>query len=317
MSTKQKASDRAPEVTVIIPVLDGAQHIGEQLQALAMQEDAPSFEVIVVDNGSSDATRDVVRSFVDGYPVPLRLLDGSARRGIAYGRNAGVLAARAPLLGMCDADDHVAPHWVSGVRDGLARHEAVGGPLRELRTPFDPAAPRLSHESIQRAPEGANLIGCNWAIRRELFERAGGLDESMPPYGGEDLELSLRLTRLGADIGREEKLEIYFRATPRGRDSLQKIYKTAIAQALMYRKHPQRFPEHQGRTALLRELLRLPVSLVRAVRRGGISRAARITLSLGSRVLIRLRGQDAPREALLLDQTAPAPDITAQENPHA
>jgi cellulose synthase/poly-beta-1,6-N-acetylglucosamine synthase-like glycosyltransferase len=81
--------------SAIVPVLNGVETIGEMLDALAEQKTSSQWEVVVADNGSSDGTRDLVRSRARDFPVPLRLIDASAVTGVAFARNAGALAASA------------------------------------------------------------------------------------------------------------------------------------------------------------------------------------------------------------------------------
>jgi hypothetical protein len=87
--------------SAIVPVLNGVETIGEMLDALAEQKTSSQWEVVVADNGSSDGTRDLVRSRARDFPVPLRLIDASAVTGVAFARNAGALAASGVGRAVC------------------------------------------------------------------------------------------------------------------------------------------------------------------------------------------------------------------------
>src|SRR5664279_3010368 len=140
MTEPQQLADRL-DVSVIIPAYNGAALIGNQLDALAQQETNLSWEVIVADNGSTDATPDIVRQRAASYPVDLRVVDASARRGVGPAGNAGARASRGAVLLFCYVDDEVMPGWVDGAWNALRQFDLVGGPNHELREPRDPQGP--------------------------------------------------------------------------------------------------------------------------------------------------------------------------------
>lgn len=105
-------------IAVIIPALTAAETLPHQLEALANQEGADPFEVLVCDNGSTDGTPDLVPTWADR--LNLRLVDASAVKGAAHARNCGALATTAEKLLFCDADDYVSPNWVRRMTETLA-----------------------------------------------------------------------------------------------------------------------------------------------------------------------------------------------------
>ena len=118
-----------PEISVVIPVRNGLPWIVDQLEALCGQNFEGSWELLVSDNGSSDGTQEVVRSYVGR--LPLQIVDSHDQPGIGPARNAGARAASGPLLAFCDADDVVAPGWLNAIAQGLRDADAVGGHLEE------------------------------------------------------------------------------------------------------------------------------------------------------------------------------------------
>lgn len=121
-------SRRPVLVSVVIPALDAAEHIADQLAALSGQTYAGDWEVIVADNGSTDRTCDVVRSWADRLPR-LRVVDASARRGGNYARRIGFEAAAGDFIAQCDADDVVDPGWIEGLVSAARDFDFVGGAL--------------------------------------------------------------------------------------------------------------------------------------------------------------------------------------------
>ncbi|MBA2624808.1 MAG: glycosyltransferase family 2 protein, partial [Acidimicrobiia bacterium] len=125
--------------SVVIPSLDAAHVIGQQLDALAGQTFDGDWEVVVVDNGSKDGTASLAESWTDRLPA-LRVVDASERQAHTYARNAGARAATGDWLLYCDADDIVAPGWVAAFASHAERHEGCDlmGGFVEDRTLNDP-----------------------------------------------------------------------------------------------------------------------------------------------------------------------------------
>src|SRR5262249_59116491 len=116
-----------PKLSIIIPCFNAEQTIVVQLQALADQQWSHPWEVIVVDNGSTDRTADIVKAWRPSLPS-LRLIQAAKeRQGPAYARNVGVAAARSDALAFIDADDVVAPGSLAAMGEALELHDFVAG----------------------------------------------------------------------------------------------------------------------------------------------------------------------------------------------
>lgn len=252
-----------PAVSVIVCVLNGESFIRRQLDALGRQEDAPGFEVVVADNGSTDGTVEVVRRWAaerTAVPLSVRIVDASGRRGIAHARNTGVRHARGRLLAFCDADDVVEVGWVRAVAasrlcmddgaiggrvmalgdSGLSSDEVVLDSLDGVRTP------------ASAGQECPYFWGCNFAMSRDTYERVGGFDESLPPYGCEDIEIGLRLAAGGHRVTYEPAMTVFY-AWPRGRRrKLRRNIRAGTAMACVWARHPEVFPRTAGVGTLAR-----------------------------------------------------------------
>jgi len=177
--------------------------IGEQLAALAAQRTDVAWELLVVDNGSTDGTAALVERWMQNTPhVTGRLMDGSARRGPAFARNLGAARARGQLLLFCDADDRVTEDWVQDLVTSLRSHPVVGGRLKldALNTPDLVEARR--HMFLAENPVTSHalpflpyVISANMGYRAEAWKAVGGMDESFP--FGEDVDLSWRTQLAG------------------------------------------------------------------------------------------------------------------------
>ena len=110
-----------PEVSVVIPVHNAADTLVEQLESvLAAQADAPSGEILVVDNRSTDESAALAAAWAHAHDVDLRVIDAADRAGEPFARNVGLAAARGRHVLYCDADDRVAPTWIASMTDASA-----------------------------------------------------------------------------------------------------------------------------------------------------------------------------------------------------
>ncbi|MCI1748728.1 MAG: glycosyltransferase family 2 protein [Acidipropionibacterium sp.] len=188
-----------PEVSVIIPVHNGEQTLAEQLDALLVQVDAPPFEVIIVNDHSTDATARILHRYVLTHPDLFRALRTGASRGPSAARNVGAHAARSGLLLFCDADDHVRPTWVRDMTHELRSHALVTGPLDLFTTvPGDIAPLRRWKNTQDWHSVCITASTANLGIDRKLFTDLGGFDEFL--RAAEDVELCIRAHLAGHDV---------------------------------------------------------------------------------------------------------------------
>jgi glycosyltransferase involved in cell wall biosynthesis len=185
------------ELSVVIPCRNGAATLGTQLRALALQQAAGEWEIVVADNGSTDGTADVVASF-GRSPVPIRRVDASRVSGINYARNEGVRAARGRFIVLCDADDIVEPGWLSALWAALADGaDLVGGAVRRARgrkVADKPDTGLLNALGFLPWPYGANC-----GFTRRVYDEVGGFDESYV-FGGEETEFFWRAQLRGYEL---------------------------------------------------------------------------------------------------------------------
>jgi glycosyltransferase involved in cell wall biosynthesis len=182
----------APELTVILPVRNGAASIGRQLDAvLAQQWDRP-WEVLVVDNDSTDATPEIVAGYVV-RDARVRVVTARRKHGLSHARNVGVEHARAPAMVFCDDDDLVGEGFVAAMGEALREHPIVAchldwSTLNDQRGAIDSGQFQTSGiEHVFGYPVAAGVGG--W--HRDLWLELGGNDESLT-NGGEDFDLSIR-----------------------------------------------------------------------------------------------------------------------------
>lgn len=230
------------ELSVVIATKDRAAYLERTLQSLATQREAPAFEIVVVDNGSTDATAEVARRFESGLsPVRYRYVP-EPNRGKA--RNRGVEIARGRYLIFCDDDVRLPPGWVRahaaahGERDG----SVVNGPILNVASYESRPKPRAANYSR------AFLCTCNASLAKQAFVDAGGFDENFDLYGWEDTELGVRL-RLAGVQWRFAWDAYLWHIKPPEENTLAVEGRKAVEKARMARRFLAKHPSPRARLA--------------------------------------------------------------------
>ena len=298
--TDREGSDPgSPAVSVVVCVRNGAATLASQLEALAGQVDAPGFEVVLVDNGSTDGTVAVFEQWAaagTGVVADARVVDASEQVGLCFARNRGAAAARAPVLAYCDADDVVGSTWVAAVHAASSSGAlAVGGRVLALDAARRPTSQVLLDSLDSLGPDdGAERVfpyfwGCNFAMSAATLAAVGGFDEGLPPYGCDDVEIGIRLAVAGVALAYEPRMEVFY-DPPRGpRRRLIRKYRAGIAEACLWARHPGLYRRRPTAVALL---LALPSTPIRAAlgSRGGARRRVLAAAEATARDLGLVRG---------------------------
>lgn len=189
--------------SVIVPVYNGAGTIERCLNALAVQTLPPErYEVVVVNDGSTDATVQVIEQWSLAHPQVQLSLVSQPNAGPAAARNHGVAESRAPLLLFTDADCAPAPNWIEQLCNALRGPDQPVGVMGAYQsTQVEPAARFAQYEFEERYAHMASfshvdLIATYSAgFQRTKFIEIGGFDTGFPEANNEDVELSYRLSR--------------------------------------------------------------------------------------------------------------------------
>ncbi len=192
------------KISVVIPALNEEAEIGECLESLTHQS-FRDFEVIVGDNGSTDATAQIARSY--GCHV---LYEG--RRGVSFARQCGFEAAQAEIIASTDADTVVSPDWLDLIYRPFREEPDLVGVygrvlLKEGSSPspyFNQLIPMTnplltSFLQVSHALSFPHFCGANFAVRKRFFEQVGGFRARDGRFyrASEDVQLGLKLRKIG------------------------------------------------------------------------------------------------------------------------
>ncbi|MGY5318325.1 glycosyltransferase family 2 protein [Neomicrococcus lactis] len=231
------SASEEPIVSVVIPCFNAERTLAEQLEALNSQKDAPKFEVLVVDNGSTDKSRAIVQDYAKHASVPVRVIEARYYQGASYARNVGIVHSSAERIMFCDADDVVSQWWVSHgnrcfeyapVWNGAAillTDSQFEGSIKEIRTEFGDS-PIFEEPVEAEASAFPVLMGGNFGATKSVLQEVQGFDQSF--FGaGEDNDLGFRLRKAGYAYPNAPSVRIGYR----GKWDSKFIRKLAFRQA--------------------------------------------------------------------------------------
>ena len=196
-------------VGVVIANWNRAELLRACLESLARQTHS-SFEVVVVDNGSSDGSPALVEQMANHYPVPLKLIANQTNLGFCAANNQGIWASDTELVALLNNDAEAEPGWLEALEHAIRQAEDMGMAASKILVWEDPTridkCGHLIYPDGQNRGRGSGQIdrgqfdrmeevlwpdGCAAMYRRAMLEDIGGFDEDFFAYA-DDAELGLR-----------------------------------------------------------------------------------------------------------------------------
>jgi len=228
-----------PRASVVICSYNGSRTLRDCLDGVA-RLDYPDYEVIVVDDGSTDATPAIAEEY------RCRLIR-TPNRGLASARNTGLAAATGEIVAYLDDDARPDPHWLAYLAATFlsTSHAAVGGPN------LAPAGDGAIADCVARSPggpvhvlltdrEAEHIPGCNMAFRRECLAAIGGFDLQFR-VAGDDVDVCWRLQERGWTIGFHPTAMVWHHR----RNSIRAYWRQQLgygrAEAMLERKWPEKY----------------------------------------------------------------------------
>ena len=228
---RSKAWTESTQVSVVVCTADRSDRLRDCLAGLARQDAAVSYEVIVVDNSRHTDLSECVRITEQTLGHVQWVLVREPVSGLSRARNAGIQAARAPIVAFIDDDAVPCRDWVGAIADSFQRESvwAAGGPIK--LTPEGPIPPWLPHEFLSPlgwldyGPSARSLLsderlaGGNLAARRDRLLAVGGFDHALGRIdgvllSGEEVDLLERFRKVGGDLWYCPRALIYHAVPP-------------------------------------------------------------------------------------------------------
>lgn len=234
-------NDDLPLITVIVPVRNGQRTIRDCLISL-LKSDYPEDrrEIVVVDNGSTDGTSDIVKEF------PVRNVQ-EPRRGLSYARNRGIEATTGNLLAFTDSDCMVSTAWLRELTQGFESDDVgvVAGEVVSFPSNAPPERymairkPRWQTRSLSFQEKPWFLSGCA-AFRRKVFDEIGLYDTRFAGVGCEDIDFSWRFFKQNRfRLKYQPKAVVFHRHRLTARGLFDQYYRYGRGQRTLLRKHPE------------------------------------------------------------------------------
>lgn len=192
------------QVSVVIPLYNAEKYIELTLNSLVQQSYLPEkFEVIVVDDGSTDSSCSIVENY--SAPFALRLIRQD-NCGVSAARNAGAKNANGHIIAFLDNDATADRDWLKNAMDLFNQKEldAIEGRI-EAQGGTNPPTP-FTH--ILQNETGGRFMTCNMIFRKAVFEKVGGFDPRFP-YFLEDSDLAFSLLEAGFHIFYAKNVLVY------------------------------------------------------------------------------------------------------------
>lgn len=196
------SSPPAPSVSIVVPTYNRAMQVAGTLRSLIAQDyPAGRLEIVVVDNGSTDNTVEVVHEIQVCSPFPVRCVRED-KRGAPAARNRGLAEATGEIVGFIDSDCRPPQSWVrNAVKEMRPGIGVVSGPVRPVINPDRP--PHFFHHQTNHQQANMLFPTANVFYRRDVIAQLGGFDERYGalPWGiavfGDDTDLAWRVKRAG------------------------------------------------------------------------------------------------------------------------
>ena len=258
---------RFPKVSVVVASYNGERTVKACLNSLE-RLNYPDYEVILVDDGSTDATRQIALA----YPN-VRYFRHEKNLGLSVARNTGIAAAKGEIVAFIDSDCRADEDWLYYLVGGLlgSAFAGVGGPnllpsedslvaVAVMASPGGPAHVMLTDRQAEHIP------GCNMAFYRWALGQIGGFDPIFH-HAGDDVDLCWRLDQAGLKIGFSPAACVWHHRRSTIAAYLRQQHGYGEAEALLVRKHPEYFNSFGGSlwrgriytTAKFHDLVRPPI----------------------------------------------------------
>ena len=205
------------KVSIIVPSYNSAQYLPEALES-ALCQTYQDYEIIVIDDGSTDQTKDIVQGFAADHPEKIRYIY-QENKGLAVARNTAIKHARGKFLALLDSDDKWLPERLEYTVKAIESDDAVGLAYCDITYVDEAGTPLGSPERDSRYLSGnifeyiflrkVHIVSPSVIFRKSCCDQVGGFDENLARLGCEDRDLWLRISQQYKAVYVDKVLALY------------------------------------------------------------------------------------------------------------
>jgi glycosyltransferase involved in cell wall biosynthesis len=232
-----------PKISVVVCTYNGSRTIKQCLEWLTKLKYS-NYEVIVVNDGSTDNTANIIMGYANKYRFKYITTDN---QGLSNARNKGLEAAEGEIIAFIDDDAYPDPHWLSFLALGFMRtnHVGIGGPN------FAPQNDGFIAECVSNSPggpshvlltdnEAEHIAGCNMAFRKDSLRAIGGFDSQFR-VAGDDVDICWQLQERECTLGFSPAAVVWHHPRSSIRGYLKQQYNYGKAETLLEKKWPEKY----------------------------------------------------------------------------
>ena len=256
-------------ISVIIPVHNGESTIEKCLDSI-IDQSISEFEVVVVDNASNDATRDLIGVYSIKDPRIKYVFEG--RKGRGHARARGIECSNGSIMAWTDSDCVVPHNWLEQLTGPILRGEemvvqgnedSIGSGYWSTQTQL--AGQRYMDDQVKQPPYIDHVDTKNLAIRRDLLLEIGGFDSRLK--SSEDFELKIRLKKAGKRIFYMRDLYVKHHHRERFRELFRRRFEQGYWVAVIFYMHRDFFdsekePDNTIKSMYISDTLLFPLHLM-------------------------------------------------------
>ncbi|MFH1587675.1 MAG: glycosyltransferase [Candidatus Diapherotrites archaeon] len=226
-------------ISVIVPAYNAGKNIGECLKSLKDQDTKHNYEIIVVDDGSTDDTEKIAsKNNVE--------LISQKNKGPATARNSGAMAAKGEIVVFIDSDCVATKNWLDEMAAPFADPKVAGVQGAYLTKQMEIVAKYVQIEIEERYErlkkhKSIDFVGSySAAYRKSVFDEVGGFDESFPIASGEDPDLSFKISKKKYKLVFNPKAKVYHQHPTSMLEYLYTKFYRAYWRIRLYSKHKEK-----------------------------------------------------------------------------
>jgi glycosyltransferase involved in cell wall biosynthesis len=214
--------NKIPLISIIVPYKNAAKNLKECVDSLLNQDFCKdNYEIIMVDNNSSDNGPDILKS----YGQRIVLLQEKDGKGSCPARNTGISEAKAEILAFTDSDCVAEKNWISKIYEAFTPNiQVVAGEIYAYRpqTAVEKYYEKHMLQKTNLSYKSPYAVTANLAIKKSLFEKVGTFSTERPQTG--DVEFSFRITSKGYNINYAKDAVVYHKNIATLRGLFKKIF---------------------------------------------------------------------------------------------